>query len=394
MKRKQEKIIAKFIKKIAKCNPDVPFLYNNDGIVVADSTWIKVNDGSEMNLTHLDLPEEYYALDILDSNKKEALVLDAITEDPITTLLVDNCLDLENADKYENFIQYELKESTIGNFFKKVYNKVKNAIKYKFSQRADVLEELKSLEPAKKPVKKPVKTEPIKEEPKKQEPKKEPVVKQEPKKVTPKKDIVLDKVYELYNKRAYMKLGEFEKMFVDDAKAECLNPFDPEFNQMLNERTVNKEAIYNYYFETEGNNIKKSFEKIYSDLGEYERMFVEDALAENLNVEDNEFRQMLNERTVNKEQVISFMKGYKENLIKQKEIISKYSKFCNIDEKDYSTFTINELRKSASENRNMLTGAELDKFKESKLKKDELVEIMNRIDAKKNEQEVSRKLGL
>ena len=430
MKRREEKFLVKFIKKMAKSNPEVNFLYNNSGLVVADCTHLSEKIGT-VNLSDLCIPKDYYSLDLLDASGRTALVCDLLTESPVTYLTVDECLKEENAEKYENFKSFQLRESTFGSFVNRVINKAKNGISYFFSKRSDAEEDFskssfikelnnnklsdeeklnkfdKDLENLLKQhdenVKKEDKKEEIKEETKeetKEEPKEE--IKEEVKKETPKKndvikdkeDIILNKYYTLLNKKAYNKLGEYEKMFVDDAKAECLNPTDNEFRMMLNERAVDKEAIYNYFFETEGLNIKKSFEKIYSELGEYERMFVEDALSENLEVNDNEFNMMLSERTVDKSQVISFMKAYKENVNKQKELIKNYSGLVDFEKVNYSEYTINDLRKAVAKNKSMLTGAELEKRKTNSLKKSELIEIMDRIDSKKLEKETINKLGL
>ena len=43
------------------------------------------------------------------------------------------------------------------------------------------------------------------------------------------------------------KLSKLDIIFIDDAKAEGLNLNDPEFKQMLNERNVDKDRILNYY---------------------------------------------------------------------------------------------------------------------------------------------------
>ena len=205
---------------------------------------------------------------------------------------------------------------------------------------------------------------------------------------------LIERLYTLKNDKALSKLGEYERAFIEDAKAECLTPEDNEFNMMLNERCVNKEAIFNYYKEVENNNIDCQKAKFVSDsqdnkadvelafisLHEYERILVEDVIAEGLSIDDNEFNMMLNERCVDKKQVVSFMKLYRDYFVKQKDIMGKYSALCDLNSVNYSLLTINELRKAASEHKAELTESELDKFKHSKLKKAELVEILNRID--------------
>ena len=224
-------------------------------------------------------------------------------------------------------------------------------------------------------------------------------------------DIQHDETVNKYNelkKAEYAKLGKYEKMFIDDALAECLEPADNEFEQMLNERTVDKNAIYAYYnalnnldldmnkelLTNKYNNLKLGVKNAYARLGEYERMFIDDAFAEGLDIYDPEFEQMLNERTVKDTQVWAFMMIYDVALLEQKNVIDEYSKLTGTESKDYSLYTINELRREAAENKNMLTGAELEKHKVSTFTKAELVEILNRIDSKKQEKEIIKRLTL
>ena len=224
-------------------------------------------------------------------------------------------------------------------------------------------------------------------------------------------DIQHDETVNKYNelkKAEYAKLGKYEKMFIDDALAECLEPTDNEFEQMLNERTVDKNAIYEYYktlnnldldmnkelLTNKYNNFKLGVKNAYARLGEYERMFIDDAFAEGLDIYDPEFEQMLSERTVNDVQIWAFMMIYDVALLEQKKVIDEYSKLTGTESKDYSLYTINELRREAAENKNMLTGAELEKHKVSAFTKAELVEILNRIDSKKQEKEIIKRLTL
>ncbi len=131
------------------------------------------------------------------------------------------------------------------------------------------------------------------------------------------------------------KLGDYERAFVEDATAEGLVPGDNEFNQMLNERTVNKDAVLNYYKDVL--DVKQLMVWEYYDmLDEYEKMFVDDAKAEGLIPGDNEFNMMMGERTVNKERVFSYYKQLaeyqkdKENLTKTMALFQKFFKDQNV----------------------------------------------------------------
>lgn len=122
----------------------------------------------------------------------------------------------------------------------------------------------------------------------------------------------------------YNELGDYEKAFVDDAGAEWLEPGDNEFNQMLNERAVNKNEIFNYYKKVNELKSKMNFDL----LDEYEKMFVDDAKAEGLIPGDNEFNMMMGERTVNKERVLNYYKDTAK-LTKEMENLRKTMEFFN-----------------------------------------------------------------
>ena len=122
----------------------------------------------------------------------------------------------------------------------------------------------------------------------------------------------------------YNELGDYEKAFVDDAGAEWLEPGDNEFNQMLNERAVNKNEIFNYYKKVNELKSKMNFDL----LDEYEKMFVDDAKAEGLIPGDNEFNMMMGERTVNKERVLNYYKDTAK-LTKEMDNLRKTMEFFN-----------------------------------------------------------------
>ena len=130
-----------------------------------------------------------------------------------------------------------------------------------------------------------------------------------------------NRIYTEEKNKLYNDLGEYERAFVDDAKAEGLEVGDNEFNQMINERVVDKQSIYLYYVLVEELKIKKA----YADLDETEKMFVEDAKAEGLDPSDNEFNQMLSERTVNKQAILEYIKIDLES----KKKIEKYYEAIN-----------------------------------------------------------------
>ncbi|MBR4350662.1 MAG: hypothetical protein IKP98_00330 [Bacilli bacterium] len=115
------------------------------------------------------------------------------------------------------------------------------------------------------------------------------------------------------------KLGDYEKAFVEDAAAEGLDLTDIEFRQMMNERALDKNAIYNYYAEL--NELRNLMTLEYADLvnkhykeklDDIDRAFVEDVKAEGLVPGDAEFNMMLSERTVNKPVVLNYYKELSE----------------------------------------------------------------------------------
>ena len=185
-----------------------------------------------------------------------------------------------------------------------------------------------------------------------------------------------------------------QKMFFDNATAECLYPEDSEFIQMLNERCVNKVQVLNYYRTITMSECKLNQDNIlflFASLDEYERMFVEDAIAENITIDDSEYRQMLSERCVNKNGINKFMKAYKDYIIKQKVLLKRYNGIVNEDmlidrttdiskETRYNILTINQLRKLSKSHKDIMTDDERAMYNESKLKKVELIDILERQD--------------
>jgi hypothetical protein len=140
--------------------------------------------------------------------------------------------------------------------------------------------------------------------------------------------------------------------------------------------------IYRYLLEVEKLNTLRNFEL----LGEFERMFVEDAIAESLETVDNEFNMMLSERTVNKNQVISFMNNYKQSVKNQKEIIVAYRREVKAHQDNYSELTINELRHRVAKDKELLG----DKYYICSMNKKDLTNLLEHIDEKK----ICKTLGL
>ena len=123
---------------------------------------------------------------------------------------------------------------------------------------------------------------------------------------------------ELYNK-----LGDYEKAFIDDSAAEWVEPGDNEFDMMINERAVDKKAILDYLNAVEDLKIKMAFDV----LDDYEKMFVEDAKAETIEPGDNEFDMMLGERTVNKGRILNYYRDIAEAQKKQAKIKETSNKY-------------------------------------------------------------------
>ncbi|MBR4830751.1 MAG: hypothetical protein IKZ96_03185 [Bacilli bacterium] len=229
-----------------------------------------------------------------------------------------------------------------------------------------------------------------------------PIVKPEPAKpvvneaeeLVKKQYTLLEKQYQLEDLKLRNKLGTYERMFVEDAKAECLDIKDNEFRQMINERCVDKLAIFTYYCDLidlkrqMASKYINEFKDYFNTLGEYEKMFVEDAIAEYIYPGDSEYMQMLSERCVNKDSVTRFLKQYKKLAVLYKEISDRQRELTDVAKvfgfhREFKELDINTLRKLTKPRKSELTEEELKKYNASKLKKDELVEILDRTDTEK-----------
>ena len=318
-----------------------------------------------------------------------------IVKRPLSVKLKDSLTSIKN--KATGDILAVCVTATIANNVRKMNNKplsarvkgafdgARKALKYTFTKSEKVKHVAPQVKPPiqpKPPVKPPV------------EPPVKPPVAPEPTEDEKQRDF-LAKQHKLNCLTEYKKLGDLEKMFVDDATAECLYPEDSEFIQMLNERCVNKVQVLNYYRTITMSECKLNQDNIlflYASLDEYERMFIEDAIAEGITtIDDNEYRQMLSERCVNKNGINKFMNAYKDYIVKQKALLKRYNGIVNEDmlidrttdiskETRYNILTINQLRKLSKSHKDIMTDDERAMYNESKLKKVELVDILERQD--------------
>ncbi|MBQ9023863.1 MAG: Rho termination factor N-terminal domain-containing protein, partial [Bacilli bacterium] len=193
---------------------------------------------------------------------------------------------------------------------------------------------------------------------------------------------------ELFNE-----LDEYEKAFVEDMHSEGLKPGDAELDQMFNERPVNKAKIYKYLLEIEKNKILYTYEKSNASLDEYEKVFIEDMYSNNIKITDPEFNQMIFERCVDKDSIINYFKELNNinniDLVKSNEniklIIEDYKKHINFESSiDLKEKKVNELKQIAKERK-------LEKF--SKMNKQQLIDALNQLTELKK-LEADRQLGL
>lgn len=131
----------------------------------------------------------------------------------------------------------------------------------------------------------------------------------------------------------------------------------------------------------------------YARLGSYEKELVDDAIANNLTGKDPEFKQMLNERTISKGDVTFYMGTYDSSMEMMKSLEDSFIDKTKVP-LDFNMYTINTLRKFADNTRTRLTGAELAKHNLGKLTKRELVEILSRIDEQNYRKEIHNLLSL
>ena len=102
----------------------------------------------------------------------------------------------------------------------------------------------------------------------------------------------------LKTKFHFDKLSDIEKSFIEDATAEGLYPGDPEFDQMLNERIVNRDKIYKYY------DYKK--DEFLLNYSRSELNFIDQMIKDGIKVGDPEFDERINKSTYDKDKIIKY----------------------------------------------------------------------------------------
>ena len=171
--------------------------------------------------------------------------------------------------------------------------------------------------------------------------------KQEDKKEKPARNINKwnDKFLEA-KKELFNKLDEQDRIFINDMMSECLNPGDPELDQMFNERKVNKAEIYKYLLNVE----KIKILNVYENLNDYEKEFVNEMTAENITKNDPEFNQMLCEKSVNKDIIKKYADILENSKNYQNKIIADYKKHIVFETSmDLENKKVSELKETAIE---------------------------------------------
>lgn len=194
-------------------------------------------------------------------------------------------------------------------------------------------------------------------------------------------EITLNDKYTEVKDSIFNELDEIEKIFVEDMMAEGLQPGDIELDQMFTERNVNKANIYKYLLKIE----KIKLLNVYENLGEFEKEFVNEATEENINFHDAEFNQMLNERCVNRKVLNNYYSLLEKSFNYQKLIADDYKKHIKFEN------SIDLENKKAKELKEIAKERKISNI--SKLKKDELIEALNKLTQLKYE-EADKQLGL
>ena len=136
-----------------------------------------------------------------------------------------------------------------------------------------------------------------------------------------------DEIYQFYTDRASLKtkcyydeLDDIDKAAIDDLLADNLYPGDVEFEQLLNERVVNKKNIYKYF-----DNKKKEFLLNYSKK---EKDFINKLIKDGININDDEFNKRIKDNNYDKDKIIRYI-----NNINWLNDNKDYIKEVNINEK-------------------------------------------------------------
>ena len=137
------------------------------------------------------------------------------------------------------------------------------------------------------------------------------------------------------------KLDDIQKALIDDLDAEGLEPDDIEFEKMMNERALSdkeKEDVYQFYIDRAALKTKCYFD----ELDDIDKAAIDDLLADNLYPGDVEFEQLLNERAVNKKNIYKYFDNKKKEFLlnyskKEKGFIDKLIKDrININDDEFN----------------------------------------------------------
>lgn len=366
MKTSEKKRIMMFLKKISNMNPDAQFLFR-DCVVTCD-----ISDSDRIgSLLDVNIPKGY-SLDYPDGRQGQIIKVTGPFSRVIGTIF---CIDLEKEKtNFEGFIPYtkdmkvekekkskELKEeSNIEsnededeieelNFIENMFGGLLDRIEYKFSKRAEVkLEEINVNKSSVKPVERPIVRKPIEDE----------------EEIVTLLDDDLDEDYDI----------DEDELFEESPKP-----------MTVPERLKAIEETYK--------SCKNIIHAEYCRLKDLEKELVDDAIAEGLEGSDPEFHQMAHERTVDYGSVLFYM-GMRDSGIKMLKSLEQEFADLTVPKMNFNIYTINTLRKMATNNKNMLTGAELAKHNLGKLTKRELVEILTRVQDKLANREVRHILSL
>ena len=372
-------------KKPKKIGPFKRFYYNHIkkyDYVDGELEPIEIEEAEEKKGFFKKIKDKIKSIFKKDENKKINYIKDFVNDNYLENDEIMSFMDLleerEDKEKIVNKLYRYVKYSTDAldedKFIDKLYNLFELAREDEYEEpikkveEPEIIEEKAIEEP--KIVEEKAIEEPIK---KVEEPKK---VKKSTRDITKLSDNYKERMKELRNEYT-----EYEIMFIEDAHSECLELGDQEFDQMLNERCIDKRRIYKYLLEVE----KIKLLNVYDNLDEYEKMFIDDAHSECLELGDQEFDQMLNERRINKEVIIKFYEILNKSKENQDKIIANCKKeFLKLNDVNLEDKKVKELKEIAKDNDMKTT---------SKMKKAELINMLNEL-KKLKEEDLNKRLGL
>ena len=371
-------------KKPKKIGPFKRFYYNHIkkyDYVDGELEPIEIEEAEEKKGFFKKLKDKIKSIFKKDENKKINYINDFVNDNYLENDEIMSFMDLleerEDKEKIVNKLYKYVKYSTDAldedKFIDKLYDLFELAREDEYEEPIKKVEEPEIIE--EKAIEEPeIIEEKVFEEIKTVEEPKE--VKKSTRDITKLSDNYKERMKELRNEYT-----EYEIMFIEDAHSECLELGDQEFDQMLNERCIDKRRIYRYLLEVE----KIKLLNVYDNLDEYEKMFIEDAHSECLELGDQEFDQMANERRINKEVIIKFYEILNKSKENQDKIIAKCKKeFLKLDDVNLEDKKVKELKEIAKDN-NMKTT--------SKMKKAELINMLNEL-KKLKEEDLNKRLGL